>query len=62
MFFYQDQMEDIQTLDGSKLEVVTDAEFLRAWIGRSQHDTDKKGSSLEIMQVAMRSVESGSQV
>ena len=38
MFFNQDQNDDIQTLDGSKLEVVTDFKYLGAWIGSSRHD------------------------
>ena len=38
MFFNQDQIEDIQTLDGSTPEVVTDFKYLGAWIGSSEHD------------------------
>ena len=35
--FNQDQIKDIQTLDGSTLEVVTDFKYLGVWIGSSQH-------------------------
>ena len=38
VFFNQDQNDNIQTLDGSKLEVVADFKYLGAWIGSSQHD------------------------
>ena len=51
MFFNQDQNDDIHTLDGSKLEVVTDFKYLGAWIGSSQHDIQvRKALVLEIMQ------------
>ena len=38
MIFNQDQIDDIQTPDGSKHEVVTDFKYIGAWIGSSQHD------------------------
>ena len=38
MFFNQVQSADIQTLDGSSLEVVNDFKYLGSWIFSSEHD------------------------